>query len=138
MPSLPSLESIWLTAALGIAGCSSLAPRGCDAGTRPVVQDALYFGTAMPRGSIADSDFDVFVNGTVTPRFAQGLTTWTASGQWRGNDGNVVRERSHVLVLVHGDDAQSEQAVREIIDAYKRQFQQEAVLRVKTAGCASV
>lgn len=74
---------------------------------------------------------------TVTPRFPQGFTTWNASGQWRGADAKIVHEPSHVLLLVHGDDARSDQAVMEIIAAYKRQFQQEAVLRVKTAGCAS-
>ena len=137
MPSTRPLGAIWLAAALGVAGCSSLAPRECDAGAQPVIQDALYFGTATPGGSIADSEFDAFVSGTITPRFPQGLTTWNASGQWQGKDGRIVREASHVLLLVHADDARSERAVLEIISAYKSQFQQEAVLRVKTAGCAT-
>ena len=55
-----------------------------------------------------------------------------------GNDGNVVREASHVLNLVHPGDAASEKAVQEIVGAYKTQFQQEAVLRVRSRVCSSV
>ena len=74
----------------------------------------------------------------VTPRFPQGLTTWPASGQWRANDGTLTREDSHVLNLVHDDDAATEQAVLELVDAYKTRFRQEAVLRVRTPSCTQL
>ena len=137
MPSTRAFESVWLAAALGVAGCSSLPPPECAVGAQPVVQDALYFGTATPRGFVADTDFDAFVSGTITPRFPQGLTTWKASGQWQGKDGRIVREASHIVLLVHADDPRSEQGVLEIIAAYKSRFEQEAVLRVKSAACAA-
>jgi hypothetical protein len=44
---------------------------------------------------------------------------------------------SYILHLVHPDDAPSETAVSELVAAYKTQFQQEAVLRVKTHACVS-
>lgn len=103
-----------------------------------MVQDALYFGTAAPQGPVSREQFESFMRDTVTPRFPQGLTTWNASGQWRGADGDTVHEPSHVLLLVHADDAASDQAVAEIIRTYKSRFHQEAVLRVRTAGCASL
>ncbi len=52
-------------------------------------------------------------------------------------DGSIVREPSNVLELVHEDDAASETAVRAIIDTYKTQFQQEAVLRIRAESCVS-
>lgn len=123
--------------ALCLEACASVGLQPCGPGAQPVIQDALYFGTATPHGSIADRDFDAFVGDTVTARFPQGLTAWNASGQWRGADGKIVHETSHVLLLVHPDDARSDRAVSDIISAYKSRFEQEAVLRVRTGGCAS-
>jgi len=60
-----------------------------------------------------------------------------ASGQWRGPDGEIVREDSHVLQLLHPDDEPTEKAIRELIDVYKRQFKQDAVLRTTFHTCAS-
>jgi hypothetical protein len=74
----------------------------------------------------------------VTPRFPSGLTVWPAAGQWRGNDGEVVREASYVLNLLHAPDAKSEADVVAIVTEYKKQFEQEAVLRVRSAACLSL
>ena len=79
-----------------------------------------------------------FLRDEVTPRFPQGLTTWTASGHWRSQDGSLTREDSHVLNLVPGGDAATEQAVRELVESYKQRFRQEAVLRVKSHACTSL
>ena len=79
-----------------------------------------------------------FVNRIVTPRFPQGLTSGEASGQWQGASGVIEREPSHVLQLVHADTAEAERAVNEIMAAYKTQFQQEAVLRIRSGACTSL
>ena len=101
------------------------------------VHESLYFGTAKPTGVVTPTEWAEFLKSTVTPRFPQGLTVWEASGQWRGADGELVREASHVLNLVHPDDTANEKAVLEIVAAYKVQFQQEAVLRTKAHACTS-
>jgi hypothetical protein len=49
-----------------------------------------------------------------------------------------VREATYVLHLLHGSDAQSEASVAAIVAAYKAQFQQEAVLRVRASACMSL
>jgi CDP-glycerol glycerophosphotransferase (TagB/SpsB family) len=67
-----------------------------------------------------------------------GLTAWPAQGQWRGADGQVVREDSHVLNLLHPADASAEREIRAIIAEYKKQFAQEAVLRVRSNVCTSL
>ena len=61
----------------------------------------------------------------------------SANGQWRGNDGSIVRESSYVLTLVHPDDAASEASIQAISQAYKTRFQQEAVMRLKQRACTS-
>ena len=73
----------------------------------------------------------------VTPRFPKGLTSSRASGQWLSADGEIVREDSHVLQLLHADDAPTENAIRELVDVYKTQFRQDAVLRIRSHTCAS-
>ena len=118
-------------------GCASIHLHACGSGEQVSLHDSLYFGTAKPGGAVTPEEWAEFLKSTVTPRFPQGLTVWQASGQWRGSDGAILREASHVLNLVHPNDAASEKAVLEIVAAYKSRFQQEAVLRVKTHACAS-
>jgi hypothetical protein len=96
------------------------------------VHDSLYFGTAIPDGIVSAADWAKFLESTVTPLFPRGLTSSCASGQWRSADGEIVREDSHVLQLLHPDDAASEQGIRELIERYKSRFRQEAVLRITT------
>ncbi len=120
-----------------LSACASLHSSGCRGGELSAVQDSLYFGTGKPNGAVTPGEWTTFLEMMVTPRFPQGLTVSKASGQWRGVDGSIVRESSHVLQLVHPDDASSEKSVAEIIAAYKTQFQQEAVLRVKANTCVS-
>ena len=123
--------------ALTFAGCASVHRNACSSGEPPSVQESLYFGTAKPAGVVTPEEWAEFLRNTVTPRFPQGLTAWQASGQWRGADGAIVREASHVLTLIHPDDETHEQAVLEIVAAYKARFQQEAVLRVQAHVCPS-
>jgi len=122
--------------ALALAGCASAPPLACNGGTR-LVEDVLYFGTAMPEGTVTQAQWDDFVGSVVTPRFPEGLTTWPASGQWRGADGTITREATHVLQLLHADEVAHERAVREIIESYKATFRQESVLRVQSPVCAA-
>lgn len=103
------------------------------------LHDSVYFGTGMPDGGAVTADqWSGFLATTVTPRFPQGLTVSTVSGQWRGADGSIVLEQTHVLGLVHPDDAASEEAIGDIIVAYKTRFRQEAVLRVRNPVCIAL
>lgn len=134
---------VLLSRALLIAALAFLAPAcagpvglGCRDG-RAMVNDMLYFGTAKPGGVVSAGEWRRFVDTAVTPRFPDGLTLWAASGQWREEGGSVVRESSYVLSLVHADDAAAEKAVDEIRKAYRAQFHQESVLRVRGKACVT-
>ena len=123
--------------AVAVSACSSTYIVRCKEGYQLAVHDSLYFGTAKPDGVVSPADWARFLESTVTPRFPQGLTSSRTSGQWRGADGEIVREDSHVLQLLHPDDEASEKAIREMIDIYKSQFKQEAVMRISSHTCAS-
>lgn len=135
---IPRIARHFLYAALLgslLAGCATPAVR-CTTGDARV-HELLYFGTQRPGGVVSPQEWAEFLRETVTPKFPDGLTAWPASGQWRSADGSLVREDSYVLNLVHADDVASETAVREIVDAYKSRFAQEAVMRVTTGACVS-
>lgn len=134
---------------LAVSGCAmdhghrpvpvaALAPMACPADAETWSRTELYFGLSRPDGPvIAAAEFQGFVDGEVTPRFPDGLTLFTGAGQWRGGDGEIVKEDSRVLVLLHPDTPDVNQKLDEIRGAYKAQFEQESVLRVDGESCVS-
>ena len=127
--------------ALPLAACANAFGRNDFRGVagRPSHIARLYVGRY--RGSVevvSDSAWARFLREVVTPRFPDGLTVWGASGQWQGAGGEVARERSFVLEIVHVLDRSGETRIEAVIDEYKRRFGQEAVLRVVTVGRANL
>jgi Protein of unknown function (DUF3574) len=116
--------------AVTVSACSSTYIVRCKDGDHLAIHDSLYFGTAKPGGVVSSEDWAKFLETTVTPRFPKGLTSSRVSGQWRGDDGEIVRADSHVLQLLHPDDATTEKAIRELAETYKTQFKQQAVMRI--------
>lgn len=113
-------------------GCSSIACRLHD-GQSYQVADSVFCGTAMPNGGVVSpKQWQAFVVKEVTPRFPKSMTSWHASGQWLTEAGVLEREKSFVLYLVHPDTAQDDRYVHEIMDAYRKAFNQEAVLQVRS------
>ena len=121
-----------------LAGCATPTATRCAAGEQPSINEYIYFGTGTPDGVVSSEQWAGFLRDVVTPRFPQGLTTWSASGQWQSQDGGLTREDSHVLNLVHPDDAATEKAVQALVGEYKKRFRQEAVLRVKSQACTTL
>lgn len=103
----------------------------------PMVSDTLYFGTSTPQGPVTPEQWNSFLSAVVTPRFPEGLTVWDAKGQWKGKSGVVGKEGAKVLLLVHPDNPEADQAIQEIIDTYKKQFGQESVMKVRTPADVS-
>jgi hypothetical protein len=92
----------------------------------------LYFGSGKPDGSsVTDKEFAAFVDQEITPRFPDGLTLLTGYGQYKGQSGRIVKEKSFVLVLLTEKTAKEANAKIEAIrKLYKGAFKQESVLRV--------
>ncbi len=131
-----SAKALFLLGSL--VGCGAMNASHCSGDGRTATQELLYFGTEMPSGHVTPEEWTQFLSETVTPRFPEGLSSWQASGQWRSVSGEVIREPSYVLSLVHPDEPVPNKAVQEIIASYKSRFQQEAVLRVKAHACMSL
>lgn len=134
----------WVVAGAVIAalvGCSALpstdaSAKACATGFDSVERDTLYFGRAIPAGGqVSDAQWTAFLDATVTPAFPQGLTVIDATGQWRGASGGVVREPSKLVVLLHPRSAKDDEAIATIIDTYRKNFGQEAVLQERQSAC---
>ncbi len=95
------------------------------------VRTEVYFGLSKPDGSlISTNDWQTFVDEVVTPQFPTGLSILDASGQWRNATGHIDHESSKVLVLLHPPGTEVEAKIDAIRAAYRKRFQQEAVMKV--------
>lgn len=133
------LRLLALAAAAAIqVGCATHGNSQCAAGAQVAVNEWLYFGTAKPSGSVSPEEWETFLAKSVTPRFPAGLSVWPASGQWQSAQGSIVKEATYLLNVVYPPSESSERAVRDVVAEYKLQFQQEAVLRVKSHACMAL
>ena len=122
---------------LAAGGCASTQEFACLQGEKAAVTESLYFGTAKPGGVVSREEWTTFVDETVMPAFPEGLTSWSASGQWRMASGTIEHETSHILQLIHDGGAKKDAVIQRIMSSYKHAFQQEAVLRIRSRGCIS-
>jgi hypothetical protein len=125
-----------LLLAVSCVSCTTL-PGACSAGTSAGTQETLFFGTSRPGSTVSDLQWRGFVDEVIATRFPQGFTLSEAQGQWRNADGSTTREGTHVLHIVHAGGASADQAVTDIVRAYKQRFEQEAVLRTRSPVCHS-
>ncbi len=91
----------------------------------------LFFGTGKPDGGeVTDKEFAAFSDQEITPAFPDGFTRLDGNGQWRGGSGSIVREHSHVIIVLYpfGDQAANGR-IETIRTGYKKKFRQESVLR---------
>ena len=121
----------------------------CPAGTDRFAEYRLFFGRNQGTVEVVtDAAWRAFLAEEVTPRFPDGLTVMDAAGQWRDASGTIVRERSNVLLIPTEPGPAAMQRTDEIMQAYKRAFSQEAVLRAgqppacrsrlgRDAGCSA-
>ena len=124
---------------IALAGCASLSHGTCHTHEQAAVSELLYFGTGIPSGgTVSQSDWASFLGSSVTPRFPEGLTVWSASGQWQSVNGSITSEGSYVISLLHPPTREADGKVQAVVSEYKSRFQQEAVLRVRSHACLSL
>lgn len=133
-----------------VAGCADLRVHDRDRG-RPVAltlcsknetlqqRSTVYFGASIASGGeVDDAQWTRFLADEVSARFPDGLTWFTAAGQWRGDAGAMVREQSRVLMLIHDGKPEQRRAIDAIVATYRTRFAQEAVLEDRQAICMNL
>jgi len=99
----------------------------------------LYFGTNRTKDRpVTDDEFGRFVDAHITRRFPGGMTLRTTYGQYLNSEGELVREKSFLVILFHPRGMPgANQRIQEIRERYKHAFQQESVLRVDSLSLVS-
>jgi hypothetical protein len=95
----------------------------------------LYFGLNVGEKPMDPQQFERFVDREIAGRFSEGFTVVPALGAWRDPQGKTIRENSRVLIRVHAQTQTDEEEITAITQAYKREFAQDAVLRIDTPSC---
>jgi len=110
----------------------------CPPGSVRWVRSELFMGLVRSDGAlVSEQAFAEFVDRTVTPALPDGFTLLTGRGQYRDAHGKLVREPSHVLIVLHHGEPSTERALEQVRTTYKRSFAQQSVLRTDAASCAS-
>ena len=125
-------------AVIWTAACSQTDAPSCPDETDRFVKYELFMGRSTPDGEVVDdAAWDAFLEDTVTPRFPDGLTVLDARGQWRDSEGQILKERSKLLVILAPPSDGDMILIDEISEEYERRFNQQAVLRVIYDVCVS-
>lgn len=132
-----------LILAFALAACAPASPpqeiSSCSADQAERVVASMYFGRNIGGElGVDDAEWAAFLDTEVTPRFPDGLTVTDVDGQWRDSEtGAIVREPSKVLTLFLGDETVDLEKLDLIAEAYKTQFQQQAVALVVERSCVT-
>lgn len=115
----------------------------CGVHGKAMIRSTLFLGTTKPQSArnpaaVSELQWQMFLRDEVTTRFPDGLTVMDGLGQWRGANGVVDQERSKILMLTHRDTQEARQAVQDIAAAYRRAFEQEAVLWEMAPICSAL
>jgi hypothetical protein len=102
------------------------------------IKEELYFGLGEPgEATISETQWQLFLQRVITPRFKEGLTVLDAYGQYLNHSQQLIRENTKLVILIRENNPTKERLIQEIIDIYKQTFRQESVLRVTSSVQAS-
>lgn len=104
-------------------------------GTLPTewVKTEIYFGCNLPDGQqISLVAWAGFMDTVLTPRFPKGLTVYEAYGQMQHADGKIAKQSTWVVVILHAKDPVIDHAIREVTDAFRKQFNKAQVVTIST------
>ncbi len=137
-----TMAAVAAAAVLGLGGGAAVSSASAASGTVNVTaaqaspgeiwkRTELFFGTGKPDGGeVSEKEFAAFSDQEITPAFPDGFTRLDGNGQWRGGSGSIVREHSHVIVVLYPfADKAANGRIETIRTDYKKKFQQESVLR---------
>ena len=91
----------------------------------------LYLGLGRSDSSqISEVEWSEFLSQSITKRFPEGLTVIDASGQVERITGQLVKQASNLVIIIHEDSPENRNALKEIIAEYKKKFQTDYAMQV--------
>lgn len=109
---------------LGVFGCSNPgSPSPPDSQNPQWVSAEIYFGRNIPAGGeVSEQQFADFLTSEVTPAFPAGLTVYDTYGQMQNSNGEIVKQKTKVVLLVYENSGANTAAVKKIISTYRSNF----------------
>jgi hypothetical protein len=130
-PGFKLLVWLFLAGVLLGGGCK------CELVGEGIVRTELYFGLSRPDGGqVSENEWEEFVGRYIADRFMGGFTVVDGRGWWRDENGEMISERSKVVIVIHRESVQARADIEYVRKKYKELFGQESVLQV--TGSAEV
>ena len=121
---------------LSVQPGEAAAANRCRPPLEPWTQVELYFGRDLGGDAVVSEEaFQDFLAEVVTPLFPDGLSVVDVAGQFRDDEGTIVREPTKLLILLVPDAAEVAPDVETIVAAYKERFDQQSVLHAEQPVC---
>ncbi len=100
-------------------------------GQKPMLLVKMYFG------QVPVDVWDQFLSGTITPGFPDGLTVYSARGQWMDpKTHRLTHEESRVVEIAAPDTQATRNRIVAIAARYRQVFHQQSVGIVTSPACA--
>lgn len=117
-----------------LSGCSST---GSSESSRShlssgYIRTEIYCGLSKPDGGVvSETEWQKFLNDTVTPVFKTGYSVMNAEGRWMDTQNrSTITEKTKIIVIIYQWNREIHSAIDKIISTYKKRFQQQAVMRL--------
>ena len=109
-----------------------------DGMTEQTVVELLFGRNIGARVGVSEQAFRRFIDADVTPRFPDGFTVIDMSGHYRdAKRDRIIREPGKLILIALADETAGMTKVRELIDTYKRRFEQQSVGLITRRSCVS-
>ena len=97
------------------------------------IRSEIFFGRIIPGGGqVSEEQFAAFLQDSVTKAFPVGMTVYDVYGQMERADGDIVRQDTKVVLLIHDGSQANEQAITDIISNYRSSFGNPQVMHLRT------
>jgi hypothetical protein len=132
-----AVAAAWLAAvAAGPARAELIECRGAQKAQQ--VAELIFGRSSGGQVVVGESEWSLFVDNEITPRFPDGLTVFDAAGQWRDRASNrITREPSKIVLIVLPGNADDVARLNDLVEAYKRRFGQKSVGVILRPACVS-
>jgi Protein of unknown function (DUF3574) len=122
-----------------LAGSAQAQMLACGGAQKQQQVAELMFGRKIvDRIAVTEDEWAQFLDQEITPRFPDGLTVFSAAGQWRDQTSNkIIREPSKIVLIVLPGKTDDLARINEIAQAYKSRFRQPSVGVILRQACVS-
>ena len=120
---------------LTLSACAVLPQPPCAAGGERQTAELVFERVSPEAPGVSEADFAHFLDEEVRPRFPDGLTIVDAQGRWTPPSGANVQGPSKLVMVVLRGQADDHDRLEAVRAAYKRRYDQDAVLVATHPAC---